>query len=126
MRTKYGQYDEYHTSLDDLVSVVTPEGLEGGFNVLRRSVEILERNSYPTITVFGEPQLGKRGIYPTLNKKTNNYSKTSLMKHLITWSDGQNSLLEIAELCDISIWELYPILEKLVFHKLIELSDTSK
>ena len=48
------------------------------------------------------------------------------MMNLITWSDGQNSLLEIAELCDISIWELYPILEKLVFHKLIELSDTSK
>ena len=125
MRTKYGQYDEYHTSLDDLVSVVTPEGLAGGFNALRRSIETLERNGYPTTTVFGEPQLGKRGLYPTLSKK-NSASEIRLMMNLITWSDGKNSLLEIAELCDVAIWELYPFLDKLISHNLLELNDTSK
>jgi aminopeptidase-like protein len=125
MRTKYGQYDEYHTSLDDLVSVVTPEGLAGGFNALRRSIETLERNGYPTTTVFGEPQLGKRGLYPTLSKK-NSASEIRLMMNLITWSDGKKSLLEIAELCDVAIWELYPFLEKLISHNLLELNDTSK
>ncbi len=125
MRTKYGQYDEYHTSLDDLVSVVTPEGLAGGFNALRRSIETLERNGYPTTTVFGEPQLGKRGLYPTLSKK-NSASEIRLMMNLITWSDGKKSLLEIAELCDVAIWELYPLLEKLISHNLLELNDTSK
>ena len=125
MRTKYGQYDEYHTSLDDLVSVVTPEGLAGGFNALRRSIETLERNGYPTTTVFGEPQLGKRGLYPTLSKK-NSASEIRLMMNLITWSDGKKSLLEIAELCDVAIWELYPFLDKLISHNLLELNDTSK
>tara|TARA_B100001971_G_scaffold190169_1_gene192704 strand:- start:2152 stop:3447 length:1296 start_codon:yes stop_codon:yes gene_type:complete len=125
MRTKYGQYDEYHTSLDDLVSVVTPEGLAGGFNALRRSIETLERNGYPTTTVFGEPQLGKRGLYPTLSKK-NSASEIRLMMNLITWSDGKKSLLEIAELCDVAIWELYPFLDKLISHNILELNDTSK
>ena len=43
MRTKYGMYDEYHTSLDDLDNVVTPEGLEGGYWSIRRSIEGLEK-----------------------------------------------------------------------------------
>ena len=44
MRTKYGEYDEYHTSFDTLGTVVTPRGLAGGFNLVQKCVEILENN----------------------------------------------------------------------------------
>ena len=43
------------------------------------------------------------------------------MLNLITWSDGAHSLIDIAELCESPIWELYPIVKKLEDHKLIEL-----
>lgn len=69
MRTKYGMYDEYHTSLDDLINVVTAEGLDGGFNAIWNAIEALERNVYPKVKVICEPQLGKRGLYPTLSTK---------------------------------------------------------
>jgi len=122
MRTMYGEYDEYHTSLDDLTSVVTPEGLDGGFNALKCAIEALEENKYPRVNVFCEPQLGKRGLYPDFTSKSS-YDKIRLLNDLITWSDGTKSLLEIAEICEAPIWELYPIVKMLSEHKLLNLFD---
>ena len=118
MRTKYGEYPEYHTSLDDLVNVVTPDGLAGGYNALKLAIEAIQRNCYPTVTVYGEPQLGKRGLYPSLSTKTS-ATEVRLMMNLITWSDGSKSLIEIADLCEAPVWELYPILDTLVALKLL-------
>lgn len=120
MRTKYGQYPEYHTSLDDLTNVVTPEGLEGGYNALKLAIEAIEKNCYPKVTVYGEPQLGKRGLYPTISMKTS-ANEVRLMMDLITWSDGTYSLLDIADKCGVPIWDLYPIVDKLVTHNLLDI-----
>ena len=122
MRTKYGMYDEYHTSLDDLINVVTPEGLDGGFNALWKALEAIDKNCYPIVTVLCEPQLGKRGLRPTLSTKSFG-AENRLMSDLITWSDGSRSLIEIAELCNCPIWELYPLIERLSGHQLMVLLD---
>jgi len=72
--------------------------------------------------VLGEPQLGKRGFYPTISKK-NSASKTRLLTDLITWSDGNHSLLKIAEKSNVPIWELYPLIKKLQTNNLLVLTD---
>ena len=122
MRTKYGEYPEYHTSLDDLTSVVSPSGLEGGFNALKCALEAVERNARPISLVTGEPQLGKRGLYPSLSTKKTN-EQVRVMMDLITWSDGKNSLLQIAQKINVPIWVLYPIVDTLVKHQLILLRN---
>ena len=122
MRTKYGEYPEYHTSLDNLEDVVSPMGLEGGYTVLRRAIEAIESNLYPVVRVFGEPQLGKRGLYPTLSTKESKRQVQTLM-NLISWSDGKHSLIDIADKCQIPIWELVLIAQVLKKHNLLELCE---
>jgi aminopeptidase-like protein len=122
MRSKYGEYPEYHTSLDNLKDVVTPQGLGGGYEALRRAIEAIERNVVPRVTVLCEPQLGKRGLYPTISQKGSG-NIVRLMMNLITWSDGTRSLLDIAEKCKVPIWDLYPIVERLAKHDLLQLGE---
>ncbi len=118
MRSKYGQYPEYHTSLDDL-SLVTPEGLKGGFNALQQAILAVEHNVHPKTTVLGEPQLGKRGLYPTLSTKESGMQVLAMM-NLISYCDGSHDLIEIAELIGEPMGKLVEILKPLVAHGLIE------
>lgn len=118
MRSKYGEYPEYHTSLDNL-NLITPSGLEGGYKAIRRAIEILEQNVYLRATVICEPQLGRRDLYPTLSTKESG-EQVKAMMNLISYSDGTFTLLEIADLIREPFWELMPIVEKLVIHGLLE------
>ena len=118
MRTKYGQYPEYHTSLDDLENVVTAQGLDGGYWAIRRAIETIERNRIYKVTVFCEPQMGKRGLYPTLSTK-NSGDKVKLMMDFISICDGNSSLLVIAETLNVPIWTLYNLVDKLESKELI-------
>lgn len=117
MRTKYGEYPEYHTSLDNL-DLVTPNGLFGSYNVLRKCIECLEKNEKLEVTVLCEPQLGKRGLYPTLSTKETK-SQVENMMNLITYCDGTMDLLEIAEKINVPMWELFPIVERLKAENLL-------
>ena len=119
IRTKYGKYPEYHTSLDNLEKVVTPKGLEGGYWAIRRAIEAIEKNKYYKTTILCEPQMGKRGLYPTLSKK-GTFREITLMMNLISLCDGNNSLFEIAEILKVPIWDLYNVIDKLENHKLIK------
>ena len=119
MRSKYGAYDEYHTSLDDL-ELVTSSGLQGGFNALRKALEIIENNFQLKYAVLGEPQLGKRGLYPTLSSKDSGMQVRTMM-NMLTYCDGDHTLLEIAELIDKPFWELVPIMKKLIEQGLLSI-----
>jgi len=123
MRSKYGEYPEYHTSLDNF-DVLTPSGLEGGFIALRRAIEIIEHNIYLKTAVLCEPQLGRRGLYPNLSSKESGEQVRAMM-NLISYCDGSRTLLEIANLIEEPFWDLMVIVEKLVAHGLIEKSCIS-
>jgi aminopeptidase-like protein len=119
MRSKYGIYPEYHTSLDNL-DFISSKGLEGGYVAVQKSIECFEHNYYPKTTVYCEPQLGKRGLYPTLSTKETAAQVRDMM-NLIAYSDGMLSLVEICQKIEAPLWKVYPILEKLVKEQLIDI-----
>jgi aminopeptidase-like protein len=112
MRSKYGEFPEYHTSLDDL-SLVTSAGLAGSFLAYKHILECLEGNCFPRVTVLCEPQLGRRGLYPSLSTK-NSSSEVRAMMNLIAYCDGSLGLLEVAERIGQPMWELLPMVDRLV------------
>ncbi len=122
MRTKYGEYPEYHTSLDDLINVVTESGLEGGFKAIQAALLLLEKNKTYQITTLCEPQMGKRGLYPNISRK-GSAKNTELLMNFLSKCDGTKDLLSIAEEIECAAWDLYEIANKLLEHELI--SDVS-
>ncbi len=98
MRTPYQRYPQYHTSLDNRDFISIP-AMEEGVEILFQMVLSLEINeTYEAVVQYGEPQLGKRGLYPTSNMpNTDQRQMIHNMMHLINWSDGEHDLLSIAE-----------------------------
>jgi aminopeptidase-like protein len=112
MRSKYGRYPEYHTSLDDL-SLVTQAGLEGSLAVLKQCIEALEVNETFAAVTPCEPQLGKRGLYPDLSTRDSG-AEVRTMMNVLAYADGRDDLLAIAERIGAELADCAVIAERLV------------
>jgi len=116
-RTKYHEYPEYHTSLDNF-NLVTLKGIIGGFNVSKEAIQIMQDNIYPKFKVLCEPQISKRGLYPSLStKKERGLGKKYL--DFLQYSDGTNSLKELAKLIELDYCDVKKINDVLLKKKLI-------
>jgi aminopeptidase-like protein len=120
MKSKYATYPEYHTSLDDL-NLITPKGLQESFNLYKDIIEVLENNFYYQVTVLGEPQLGKRGLYPKECTPTTNYNQAFLYRNILAYADGKNDLIDIANILKVDAVSLIPIIKLFLKHKLLKI-----
>ncbi len=93
-RTKYGEYPEYHTSMDHF-SVVTAEGLNGSFDVMKTIIDAFEFNLFPRINVKCEPQLGKRGLRSSVSQK-GFHGDINTISDFIAYADGRHSIFDIS------------------------------
>jgi aminopeptidase-like protein len=119
LRSKYGEYPEYHTSLDNLENVVTPEGLEGGYYAIKNAIQLIEKNKKYKLKFLCEPQMSKRNLYPTISTKKMD-KQVNIMMDFISLCDGKTSILEIANKLNVPAWDLYDLTEKLKSKSLIE------
>ena len=97
MRTPHGRYPEYHTSADDM-SFVKPSFLADSFAKCLAIVSVMEGNrTYRNLSPKGEPQLGRRGLYRAIGGSGDGDSARMAMLWVLNLSDGEHSLLDIAD-----------------------------
>lgn len=120
MRSKYGTYKEYHTSLDKIGTVMTKRGITDSLNIYKKIIKLIEKSVFPKSTILCEPYLSKRNLYPTLNL---NYKKNfgRILLDILTWCDGKTPSFEIAKKLKISDQKLQNYIVLLKKNKLLKI-----
>jgi aminopeptidase-like protein len=96
-RTPHGEYPEYHTSGDNL-DFVRPDALADSLALCRAALNILEHDQrYVNQNPKCEPQLGKRGLYTLVGGGQGAGISEMALLWVLNLSDGEHSLLDIAE-----------------------------
>lgn len=97
MRTPNGEYPEYHTSADNL-DLLKPHSLEHSLAVLETIVHGIETNRrYISLNPYGEPQLGRRGLYSSTGGLPKPPGFEMALLWVLNYSDGQHDLLDISQ-----------------------------
>ena len=121
MRSKYGTYNYYHTSLDDM-NFVSEKGFEGSYNIYKNVVDLLEINKTYKYNIICEPFLTKYKLRNTLGgtakEKNNNLINIS---NFLAYIDGYKDLIDLSELLKIEIQELNEIAKTLLKNKIIKI-----
>jgi aminopeptidase-like protein len=118
-RTPHGEFPEYHTSADDL-DLVRPEHLADSLAKAAAILKVLEANAtYVNESPKGEPQLGRRGLYGSLGGETHGREQEHAMLWVLNLSDGQHSLLDVAERSGLPFEAIRQSAEKLLEHRLL-------
>ncbi len=117
MRTRYGDYKEYHTS-DDNLEFISPEGLQGGYEINLNFLKIVEINKAYLSNTIGEPFLTKHKLR---NKRMGNepldLSSVNVINFL-AYSDGSD-LIDICEKTGIDLLSFQKTIKILVEKKLV-------
>jgi aminopeptidase-like protein len=120
MRTPNGRYPEYHTSADNL-DFVKPASLADSFTKCLAALAVLEGNqTYVNLNPKCEPQLGKRGLYQTIGGLTDARQFELAMLWVLNLSDGEHTLLHIAERSDLEFGLIRKAADTLVQHSLLK------
>lgn len=97
MRTMYGTYPEYHTSLDDK-AFVRLDNVQRTLDTYEDMCLTLDRNeTYLNTKPYGEPQLGRRGLYSDITVAGDNVGVADALFWVLNLSDGQHDLVHVAE-----------------------------
>ncbi len=121
MRTRYGKYKEYHTSADnrDFISFDAMEETVKKYIEITGMIEnnFTYKNKFPRC----EPNLGKRGLYPTIGSEKKTGDSIAAMMWLLNLSDGDNDMISISQRSGIKFSELDECAKRLIEKNLIEL-----
>jgi aminopeptidase-like protein len=121
MKSKYHEYKEYHTSLDNL-KFVSKKNLMKSLNIYKKIILTIENDIFPISTTLCEPNLGKRNLQNTISKKSKKNSSSKSLLNILSYSDGKNGVFNISNKVKNKKFNHYiKILKK---NNLVKFSDT--
>jgi aminopeptidase-like protein len=122
-RTPHGEFAEYHTSADNL-DFVRPEHLGTSFIHCLSLLHVLDNNrKYVNLNPMCEPQLGKRGLYHMIGGPKDGGIEELPLLWVLNLSDGEHSLLDIADRSGLSFDVLKTAADALLQHGLLKLLE---
>jgi aminopeptidase-like protein len=120
MRTPHGEFPEYHTSADDL-TYLKAEFLADSWSKLCRVLYVLDHDgTFVNQNPKCEPRLGDRGLYGAIGGETNKKDWEMAMLWVLNLSDGNSSLLDIAERSGLPFALIRSATDALVRQKLLK------
>ena len=119
-RSMYHQYKEYHTSLDNKDFISFDSMLET-INMYFSFIRSIELNDYfINLNPYGEPNLGKRNLYPSSSEPLSAGKGDHLkLLHILAFSDGKSDLIDISEKINCSLLKLEKYVSILLNENLI-------
>ncbi len=122
MRSVWGTFAEYHTSADNL-DFIRPAQLTKSLRVCASVFDVLENNRrYRNLNPYCEPQLGKRNLYRSTGGE-NIGAEINARLWVLNFSDGEHSLLEIAERSGMAFPAIESAAETLLQNGLLAVAD---
>jgi aminopeptidase-like protein len=119
-RGQFGKIPQYHTSADNL-DFIRPSYLAESYRIIAETIDVLENNAvYINTLPKCEPQLGKRGLYGAIGGDKNAAAANMAMLWILNLSDGEHSLLDIAERADLPFPIVRSTANKLQAHGLLQ------
>ena len=122
-RTVYGEYDGYHNSLDTKEFMGIERLVESADAIERLLLAFEQAGRFLNQNPHGEPQLGRRDLYPNVNRREtwSRSSDTMLDEReflnaaltVLNYSDGRHSMIDIANRLEQPIHRLGPVIERL-------------
>jgi aminopeptidase-like protein len=128
-RTVYGEYDGYHNSLDTKEFMGIERLVESAAAIESLLKAFEYAGSFRNLSPYGEPHLASRNLYPNVNSEATRVlsndqladRRTALNRILtvLSYSDGEHTLLEIARRLDCSPAALAPVVDLLERERLL-------
>ena len=123
MRSVWGTFPEYHTSADNL-DFIRPDRLAEAWRLCLSVFDVLENNrSYRNLNPYCEPQLGRRNLYGSMGGGRNIADEINARLWVLNFSDGDHSLLDIAERSGITFATIQEAAKLLFENKLLAFAD---
>ena len=126
MRTPHGKFPEYHSSADNL-ELMDPASLGHSLMTCLSVFYVLENNRwYCNQNPKCEPQLGRRGLYRAMGGNRDEKLQETAMLWVLNQSDGDHSLLDIAERSELAFDTVHNAASLLLHHGLLKEVPTQR